>query len=162
MLFIRCPFCHKLLLRYFYPGHKAKHTAPLPDGQMTNHVTVHPSGRYKGSLTGVPRSYLHLKCGVTTNMPEEIIRSYLVNPFLYGAGSFCLGATTTFRRASCLCETGQNLAEYTKELREAYLRVYGEPPPRPTVRNRVLRALTAARSGAGRWANGWLGNLRRD
>jgi sarcosine oxidase delta subunit len=45
MLLIRCPFCHKRVLRYFDEGHKAKHLAPLPDGQQKDHVTLHPSGR---------------------------------------------------------------------------------------------------------------------
>jgi hypothetical protein len=49
---------------------------------MKDHVTVHPTGRFKGSLRGVPQVYRHPKCGVATKMPEEIIRSYLVNPFL--------------------------------------------------------------------------------
>ena len=30
-------------------------------------------------------------------------------------------------------ETGQNMAEYNQDLKEAYLRVHGEPPPKPTV-----------------------------
>ena len=30
-------------------------------------------------------------------------------------------------------ETGQCLAEYNRELQEGYLRVHGEPPPKPTV-----------------------------
>ena len=27
VLFLRCPFCHRLVLRPFYAGHKARHTA---------------------------------------------------------------------------------------------------------------------------------------
>ncbi len=134
MLFIRCAFCHKLVFRFFYARHKAKHTAPLADGQMTNHITVHPTGRYKGSLKGVPRGCLHPKCGVVTGMPEEIIRSYLVNPFLYGGGSFCCGCNDYIPEAELFWqETGQSLADYHRELQEEYLRVHGEPPPPPVV-----------------------------
>jgi hypothetical protein len=91
MLFVPCPYCHRLVFRFFYSGHKAKHTARRPDGQHNEYVTLHPTGRYQGSLAGVPQCYRHPKCGVVTRMPEEIIRSYLVNPFLYGARSFCCG-----------------------------------------------------------------------
>jgi hypothetical protein len=30
-------------------------------------------------------------------------------------------------------ETGQCMAEYTRDLQEAYLRVHGSPPPKPMV-----------------------------
>ena len=132
MLFIRCPFCHKMVLRFFYKGHKAKHLAPLPDGQQKDHVTLHPSGRYQGSLSGVPQVYVHPKCGVGTKMPEEIIRSYPVNPFLYGGGSFCCGCGTYVAEEELFwTETGQNMADYNRELQDGYLRVHGEPPPPP-------------------------------
>ena len=132
MLLIRCPFCHRLVLRPFYAGHKAKHTAPRPDGQMTDHVTVHPAGRYKGSLRDVPQVYRHPTCGVATKMPEEIIRSYLVNPFLYGGGSFCCGCNGYVPEGELFwTETVQSLAEYQAELQAGYLRVHGEPPPPP-------------------------------
>jgi hypothetical protein len=134
MLFISCPFCHKRVFRFFYASHKAKHTAPLADGQMKDHVTVHPTGRYKGSLKGVPRAYRHPKCGTATKMPEEIIRSYLVNPFLYGGGSFCCGCNDYVPESALFwVETGQCMADYNRELQEEYVRVHGEPPPEPTV-----------------------------
>jgi hypothetical protein len=134
MLLVSCPFCHKKVLRFFYASHRAKHTAPLSDGQMKDHVTVHPTGRYKGSLSGVPQVYRHPKCGVATKMPEEIIRSYLVNPFLYGGGSFCCGCNDYLPESEFFwTETGQNMADYNQDLKEAYRRVHGEPPPTPTV-----------------------------
>jgi hypothetical protein len=130
MLFVRCPFCHKLVFRFWYASHEAKHTARLPDGQMKDHVTVHPKGRYPGSLRGVPQAYLHPRCGVVTRMPEEIIRSYLVNPFLYGGGSFCCGCNDYVPEEELFWhETGQSLAEYNRGLKEDYIRRHGEPPP---------------------------------
>ena len=130
MLFVQCPSCHKQVFRLFYPGHKAGHQALRPDGQQNEYVTLHPTGRYQGSLAGVPQSYRHPKCGVVTRMPEEIIRSYLVNPFLYGAGSFCCGCGEHIPEQELFWyETGQNMAEYTHELREAYIRKHGAPPP---------------------------------
>jgi hypothetical protein len=107
---------------------------PLPDGQMTDHITVHPKGQYQGSLEGVPRGYRHPRCEVVTGMPEEIIRSYLVNPFLYSGGSFCCGCNDYVPEEELFWdETGQCLADYFRELQEEYLRVHGEPPPRPYV-----------------------------
>ena len=133
MLFVSCPFCHKKVFRLFYAGHRAKHTAPLADGQMTDHVTVHPTGRYQGSLRGIPQVYRHPKCNVATKMPQEIIRSYLVNPFLYGGGSFCCGCNEYVAETELFwTETGQCMADYNRGLQEEYVRVYGEPPPQAT------------------------------
>ena len=134
MLFVRCAFCHRLVLRWFYARHREKHTAVLPDGQMTNHITVHPRGRYQGSLDGVPRSYYHPRCGGGTGMPEDIIRSYLVNPFLYSGGSFCCGCNGYQPYEELFWqETGESLADYFRGLQEDYLRKHGEPPPRTKV-----------------------------
>ncbi len=134
MLFVRCAFCHKLVFRPFYAGHKVRHTKPLPDGQMTDHVTVHPQGRYKGSLKGIPSGYQHPKCGVVTGMPEEIIRSYLVNPFLYSDRTYCCGCNAYVQRSELFwVETGQCLADYFQGLQAEYLRVHGERPPRQQV-----------------------------
>jgi len=134
MFILRCPFCHRLVLRRLYARHKARHTQKLPDGQMTDHITVHPTGRYQGSLAGLPRVYQHTVCGVSTQMPEEVMRSYLVNPFLYRGGMFCCGCGG-YKPYSELrwSETGQSLEEYFRRLQAEYLRVHGEPPPRPTV-----------------------------
>ncbi len=129
MLFLRCPYCHKLVLRLFYSSHTAKHTLLRPDGQQVEYSTLPPTDRYEGSLDGVPQLYRHPKCGVVTRMPEDIIRSYLVNPFLYGAGSFCCGCGEHLPENDLFwCETGQNMAEYTAELRNDYIRKYGAPP----------------------------------
>jgi hypothetical protein len=134
VLFVRCAFCHKLVFHPLYASHRAKHTELRSDGQMTDHVTVRPEERYEGSLEGVPRAYRHPRCGVATGMPEEIIRSYLVNPFLYSDCSFCCGCNDYVPCAELFwVETGESLADYNHALREDYLRVHKNPPPRRKV-----------------------------
>ena len=130
MFFLECPYCHKQVFRFFFAGHKAKHQDFRPDGQQNEYITLHPNGRYQGSLDLVPQCYFHPTCGVLTGMPEDVIRSYLVNPFLYGGGSFCCGCGEHIPEEELFWdETGQNMAEYTSELREAYTQKYGAPPP---------------------------------
>lgn len=134
MLFIRCAFCHQLVFRPFYASHKAKHTERLADGQMTDHITVHPSGRYQGSLEKFPQVYYHVKCGGGTGMPEEIIRSYLVNPFLYGGGSFCCGCNDYVSYDELFwVETNESLDDYFRGLKRDYIRRYGAPPPKKEI-----------------------------
>ena len=129
-MLVRCPFCHRLILRPWLARHEAKHTRRQPDGQMNDHVTVHPQGRHQGSLEGVPKVYHHPKCGGATGMPEKIIRSYLANPFLYGDRSFCTGCGDYVPTEELFwTETGQNMAEYNERLRQDYLDHFGEPPP---------------------------------
>lgn len=132
MLFIRCVYCHTLIFRPLYPRHRAKHTRLRPDGQMTDHATLHPSGQYQGPLEGVPQGYRHPRCEVVTRMPEEIIRSYLVDPFLYSGGSFCCGCKSYVPYAELFwIETGECLADYFQKLQRDYVKAHGEPPPRP-------------------------------
>ena len=89
MAAIRCPYCHEYIDSSAYPAHEAEHRKARPDGQQSEYATLPPEERDEGSLAGVPMVYVHTKCGAATGMPEEIIRSYLVNPFLYSGGSFC-------------------------------------------------------------------------
>jgi hypothetical protein len=130
MLFVECPFCHKKILTLFFAGHQAKHTALRPDGQMTDHITVHPKGRYTGSLRRVPQVYIHPKCGVGTKMPEEIVRSYLANPFLYNDLSFCCGCNDYVNQRELVWhDTGEPLNVYFQKLKDDYVAKHGEPPP---------------------------------
>jgi hypothetical protein len=67
-------------------------------------------------------------------MPEEIIRSYLANPFLYGDTSFCCGCNDYKPYEELYWEeTGDCLADYFQKLKDDYLKVHGEPPPQPLV-----------------------------
>lgn len=122
-MFVTCPYCHKRVLRWFYPGHKRKHTKLRPDGQMTDHVTLAPQDRAEGSLDGVPQVYRHPRCGVETVMPEDIIRSYLVNPLLHSDSSFCCGCSCYVYSADLVwTETGERMIDYFAGLRIQYLR----------------------------------------
>ena len=58
---------------------------------MRDHITLPAAKRAAQSLEGVPRVYTHPKCGARTGMPEEIIRSYLADPFLYADRTYCCG-----------------------------------------------------------------------
>lgn len=89
-----CPFCHTWLSSNIFDEHVASHTRLLNDGQMKDHVTVRPEERFAGDIAKEPRWYVHPKCGGVTGMPEEIIRSYMVDPFLYNESSFCTGCHT--------------------------------------------------------------------
>jgi hypothetical protein len=123
LFFIRCPYCHRAVLRWLYASHEAEHTALRSDGQQTEHVTAAPAERYQGSLEGIPQGYRHTRCGVVTGMPEEIIRTYLVNPFMYNDGSFCCGCSAYVDSAELFWqETGECVQDYLGDLRLEYLR----------------------------------------
>ncbi len=124
---VRCPYCHILIPQESYGSHEQQHTRLKPDGQKTDHVTGAPEQRYAGSLEGVPRVYRHARCGGGTGMPEEIIRSYLVNPLLYIDRTFCCRCGDYVNPAELKwVETGENLMDYWGSLRAAYLeRAYG-------------------------------------
>jgi Fe-S cluster assembly iron-binding protein IscA len=122
-VFTRCPYCHRWVLRWFYASHEKKHTQRRGDGQMAEHVTAPPEDRYTGSLNGVPQGYRHPACGVVTRMPEEIIRTYLINPMTYSDGSFCCGCGDYVDSSQLVWhETGENVLDYMGRLRLQYLR----------------------------------------
>jgi hypothetical protein len=118
---VRCPFCHQFIDSSAYSAHEAEHRRLRPDGQQDKYVTLPPEGRFEGSLDGVPSVYRHEKCGRATGMPEEIIRSYLMNPYLYLADrTFCTGCG---KHVPCRelrwLETGEDLQTYNDRLRAA-------------------------------------------
>jgi hypothetical protein len=122
MFFRECPFCHKHIFVLLYPFHIMKHTALRSDGQMHDHITLREDKRYAGSLDDVPQTYYHPKCGVLTCMPEEIIRSYLVNPNMYNATSFCCGCNCYIPTTELYwCETDECLEDYFQNLRKSLI-----------------------------------------
>lgn len=118
---VRCRFCHQFIDAAALPAHEAEHIRPRPDGQQTDYITLPEDERESGSLAGVPRVYVHRRCGVATGMPDEIIRSYLKDPFLYGADqTFCCGCGVHVPLRECVwTETGEDLQSYTDALRAA-------------------------------------------
>lgn len=122
-MFIRCPFCHRRVLRWFYPTHEKKHTALRADGQQTDHVTAPPAERFAGPLDEVPQVYVHSECGTATRMPEDIIRTYLVSPMGYSDASFCCGCRDYVPSAELTWQdTGESVLSYMGRLRLKYLR----------------------------------------
>jgi hypothetical protein len=118
----RCPFCHQDISVVLFDAHVAEHTRLREDGQMTDHVTVAPEERFQGDLAGVPQWYRHQKCGAVTGMPEEIIRSYLADPFLYNDSTFCTGCGNYPHQSEFVwVETGENLHAYNRRLRLEYV-----------------------------------------
>lgn len=118
---VRCPYCHKYFNEAVFPAHEAKHRKARRDGQQTDYATLPEEDRDQGDLDGVPKVYVHRKCGAATGMPEEIIRSYLKNPFMYMADStFCTGCGKHVPFRECKwTETGEDLQSYTDKLRAA-------------------------------------------
>lgn len=121
MMRIRCPFCHEYIETAAFPAHRAEHVRTRPDGQQTDYATLPEDEREQGDLTGVPSVYVHRRCGTATGMPEDIIRSYLKDPFLYGANAtFCCGCRTHVPHRECVwTETGEDLQSYFDALRAA-------------------------------------------
>lgn len=125
----RCPYCHKLIRSDAYDEHIERHTRRRDDGQMEDHITLPAEERATGSLDGVPRVYQHEDCGVATGMPEEIIRSYLKNPWLYSNYTFCCGCGDYFDEKEFFwTETGENLAAYKKRLKARAIKRGMRPP----------------------------------
>jgi hypothetical protein len=117
---IRCPFCHQEVDKAAYPAHEAEHTKRRPDGQYTDYMTLPPEDREQSDLAGVPRVYVHTVCRVATEMPEDIIRSYLKDPYMHSDNTFCCGCGIHVPLRQCVwTETGQDLQSYKDELRRS-------------------------------------------
>ncbi len=118
---VRCPYCHEFIDETALAAHEAEHRKTRPDGQQTEYATLPEEERAEGDLAGVPKVYVHRKCGVATGMPEEIIRSYLKNPYMYSAdATFCCGCGKHVPFSECnWTVTGEDLQSYTDKLRAA-------------------------------------------
>ena len=124
---IRCEFCHEYFEKSAYSAHRKRHLDLRSDGQQNEYASLPPEEREVSDLKGVPQVYLHRRCGAETVMPEEIIRSYLVNPYLYYSDqTFCAGCGEHIPNRECVwTETGENLQVYIDRLRA------GKPEHRP-------------------------------
>ncbi len=118
---VRCEYCHEYVEALIYPVHVAQHLKAREDGQQTDYATLPEEERDAGDLSDVPQVYVHRKCGAATGMPEEIIRSYLKNPYMYMAdATYCCGCETHVPFRECIwTETGEDLQTYTNRLRAA-------------------------------------------
>lgn len=153
----QCPYCHELVSARRYRRHVAKHEEKGDDGQQRDHATLPPGERREGDLDGVPRVYRHDTCDVETIMPEEMVRSYLADPFLYNDETFCCGCKAYVRLNRCIwTETGQRLDEYFDDLRKQATSEAPSPPPRtwrvvalllPVVAGLAVSLLGAALTG---------------
>ncbi|MFO0939729.1 MAG: hypothetical protein U0930_03070 [Pirellulales bacterium] len=126
-----CPYCHHQIEASQFDSHLLYHQELLADGQQRDYVTLPPEQRTEGELVGVPVVYIHEVCGTGTLMPEEIVRSYLKNPFLYGANTtFCAGCSKQVPNRECHWdETRENLQDYFDRLRNAHSYVPAESKP---------------------------------
>ncbi len=116
----QCPFCHEYVSIFTYSWHLSKHELRGEDGQMADHATLPPDQRDASNTEDEPRVYIHHRCGQCTEMPEEIIQTYLANPYFYNSSTFCTGCETYVQEAECeWVETGQSLAEHKRQLKQA-------------------------------------------
>lgn len=93
-------------------------------------MTLPPEERFSGPLVA-PRWYRHQSCGRVTGMPEEIMRTYLVDPFHYNASTFCTGCSGYVPIVETFWEdTGENMGTYMAELQRKWSAEYGNPPCR--------------------------------
>jgi hypothetical protein len=159
----RCPYCHEEVPNWKYKLHAAEHEAPLPDGQQKDHVTLPPEQRFAGSLDEVPTAYHHPTCGVATTMPEEIVRSYLADPFYlsHSTRTFCCGCNEYVPLEEVTwTETGENVSQYIRRLQvEAVRDGRAQAPSMPlgcgvALIGAPLGGLLAALGG---WVGGWPG-----
>lgn len=126
----RCPFCHVWVPADRYRRHVDRHQEVRDDGQMRNHVTLPPEERRRGQLADVPRVYRHPRCREETVMPDDILCSYLENPFLYNDQTFCCGCNGYVPHRECTwVETGERLDDYFDRLKEEAERDGRGPKP---------------------------------
>ena len=131
---IRCEFCHEYIDAELCSSHRAQHLMLRSDGQQTDYATLPKEEREQGDIADIPRVYLHDRCRIETGMPDDIIRSYLANPYLYFSDqTFCAGCNKHVPFRECKwTETDENLQVYMNRLRE------GKPEHRPGFLTRIL------------------------
>ncbi|MBX7104297.1 MAG: hypothetical protein K1X57_09450 [Gemmataceae bacterium] len=91
---------------------------PWPEKRQELFPKLPPHQRYQGSLEGVPRVYFNAKFNAATQMPEDVIRSYLADPYMYNDWVWCTGMDDNARQADLVwVETGEPLNVYFDKLR---------------------------------------------
>jgi hypothetical protein len=85
----------------------------VPPERLAGLPKLPPESRFAGPLNGVPRVYHHAKCGIATEMPEEVARSYLADPWMYNDWVWCCGCDDNIRQQDLTwTETGERLSDY--------------------------------------------------
>jgi hypothetical protein len=140
---VRCDFCHEYIPAAQRWQHQQLHLGSQSDGQQVSYMTLPPEERFRGSLDQVPKAYMHVRCRGVTLMPEDIIRTYLINPYFYGASSFCTGCGQHVRQSELVWqETGESLATYFRSLKRTV-------PNAKFYRNKAIRGLLTPAAIAG-------------
>jgi hypothetical protein len=102
-------------------------TRQLPPERLAGLPKLPDNEQFAGPLDGVPRIYRHAKCGVETEMPEEVIRSYLADPWMYNDWVWCCGCEDNIRQQDLTwTESSEPLDAYFARLKES------KSPPRST------------------------------
>lgn len=130
-----CNYCHQRIPIAEIDAHEAQHTKLRADGQQTDYATLPSYERAPANQLAVePRWYLHNNCGGVTGMPDDVMQTYLVNPWFYMSDRmYCTGCQKHVRQRECVWqETGENMQSYFNRLRAA------KPETRPSF---FLRAL---------------------
>ena len=77
-----------------------------------------PRGGSPGRSTACRDVYRHAKCGVATEMPEDVVRSYLADPWLYNDWVWCCGCEDNIRQQDLVwADTGESLSDYFGKLK---------------------------------------------
>ena len=118
----RCDYCHEEIPNSEYKAHVRAHQKRRADGQQTDYATL-PASERSGAVNAfesAPQVYVHTKCGVATQMPDEIIQTYLQDPWYYASDeTFCCGCQDHVPNSECVWEeTNQNVQAYMDDLRE--------------------------------------------
>lgn len=142
-----CNFCHQYIPRSEMREHHEEHVRLQDDGQHTDYPTLEPEFRAsEEELKDAPKWYIHTKCkgepDAMTGMPDDIIQTYLVNPWFYLADrTYCCGCEKHVPLRECVwSETGEDLQTYTNRLRAA------RPETKPSIWIRLLAVYYAVKT----------------
>ena len=129
-----CDWCHQDIPANQFDAHVQQHLARKADGQHNDYATLPPAQRNLQAASQAPTNYLHKKCQTVTVMPDEIVATYLENPWFYLADkTFCCGCGKHVKNAECTwVDTGEDLQAYFDKMRAA------KPEYRPNILMRGL------------------------
>ncbi len=115
-----CPYCHQQIHVDLFDKHLEEHRELREDGQQKDYATLPPEQRAKiSNVDHVPTDYIHQVCDSITTMPQDIIETYLKNPFFYASDeTYCVGCEKHVHISKCeWVDTGENMGKYFERLR---------------------------------------------